>query len=340
VKPGDVVVQLNTSEQEFKLKEAEADLAEAQQHMLQAQAQREADQEEDRYELSKAKADIRIAELDVHKNPLLPAIVAKQNDLALESARGHLAQLENNITNRKATNDSAIAIQQAGRAKAEGQIKTARQNIEAMTLRALRPGYVSLKTISPNGIFFFGQTLPPYQAGDSVRPGVAIVEIPDLDKWELNARMNELDRGHIAIADKVDVSVIAAPSRKFHGRVKDLGGTSGPFWDRRFECKISLDDPSPQLRPGMSAVIVMTTDEMRNVLWLPAQALFESGGRAFVYLRSGKSFVSKDVKLIRRNETRAVISGLREGQEVALSNPVEAATKTAAGSSALKSLQK
>ena len=39
VKPGDVVVQLNTSEQEFKLKEAESDLAEADQHLLQAKAQ-------------------------------------------------------------------------------------------------------------------------------------------------------------------------------------------------------------------------------------------------------------------------------------------------------------
>ena len=113
VKPGDVVVQLNTSEQEYKLKKPQADLAEADQHLIQASAQREADKEEDSYAIEKAKADIKVAELDVRRNPLLAAIVAKQNDLALEWARDHLAQLEKNIANRQATGDASVAIQQA-----------------------------------------------------------------------------------------------------------------------------------------------------------------------------------------------------------------------------------
>jgi hypothetical protein len=341
VKPGDIVVQLNTSEQEFKLKEAEADLAEAEQHLIQASAQREADKEEDSYAIEKAKADINVAELDVRRNPLLAAIVAKQNDLALASARDHLAQLEKNVANRQATGDASLAIQQAGKTKALAQIKTAKDNIEAMTLRANRAGYVSVKPISPNGIIFDGQILPPYRSGDSVHPGMAIAEIPDLSSWELTANMEELDRGHISIGDPVVISVIAVPSRKFHGEVKTLGGTTDSFWgDPRFECKISLDDPVGALRPGMSALIVMTTDEMRNVLWLPAQSLFEADGRTFVYLRKGKSFEAKDVKLLRRNETRAIVSGLQEGQEVALSNPTENSKKGPANSSALKSLPK
>ncbi len=340
LKAGDVVVQLNTSEQEFKLKEAQADLAEADQHLIQASAQREADKEEDHYAIEKAEADIKVAELDVRKNPLLATIVAKQNDLALEAARDHLAQLQKNIANRQATGDASIAIQQAGRAKALAQIKTATSNIEAMTLRAQRPGYASIKPISPNGIVFRGMVLPPFQAGDSVRPGMAIAEIPDFNNWELTATMEELDRGHIAIGDNVAITVVAVPGHKFHGKVKNLGGTTDSLWDRHFECKISLDDPVPALRPGMSALIVMTTDEMRNVLWLPAQALFEADGRTFVYLRTGKSFATKDVKLVRRNETRAIVSGLKEGQEVALSNPTETSKKGPASSSALKSLPK
>jgi multidrug efflux pump subunit AcrA (membrane-fusion protein) len=100
VKPGDVVVQLNTGEQEFKLKEAESDLAEAEQHLLQAKAQREAEQEEDAYALLKAKSDVKLAELDVRKNPIKAAIEARQNDLALAAARDKLAQLEHNIGNR------------------------------------------------------------------------------------------------------------------------------------------------------------------------------------------------------------------------------------------------
>jgi hypothetical protein len=90
----------------------------------------------------------------------------------------------------------------------------------------------------------------------------------------------------------------------------------------------------------MSAIVVLTTDELRNVLWIPAQALFETGGRTFVYVRSGKSFVAKDVKLERRNETRAVVSGVAEGTEVALSNPLETEKKKDASANPLQSVPK
>jgi biotin carboxyl carrier protein len=341
VKPGDVVVQLNISEQEYKLKEAESDLAEAEQHLLQAKAQNAADSEEDAYALSKAKSDVTLAELDVRKNPIKAAIEARQNDLALQAAKDKLAQLEHNIGNRKTTNAASVAIQEATRTKALESIKTAKQNIESMTLKAHHAGYVSIKQSSPSFFVYSGMSLPLLQVGDSVNPGMAVAEIPDLEKWEVVARMDELDRGHVALGDKAEITVIAAPNHKFHGRVKDLGGTTGNFWDRHFECKIALDDPTPELRPGMSALVLMTTDELHNVLWIPAQALFEEAGRTFVYVRSGKSFVTKDVKLVRRNETRAVIDGATEGQEVALTNPIELAKKKdAATSNPLQSVQK
>ncbi len=327
VKEGDVVVKFDTTEQEYKLKEAEADLAEAEQHILQAKAQQQAQEEEDRYALLKAKADVTLAELDVRKNPLLASIVARQNGLALSAARDHLAQLQKNLTNRQATNNAATAIQQAGKAKSEAQALTARQNIEGMTLRANRDGYVSVRGNSNVDFAFFGMTLPLFQVGDAVRPGMAVAEIPDLKNWEIEANIGELDRGHIAVGDTVDVSIIAVPDQKFSGRIKEVGGTSGPPWNRRFSCKLTLERTSPELRPGMSAQLIITTDRLQNVLWLPAQALFESDGRTFVYLRSGATFSSKDVKLVRRNETRVVISGLAAGQEVALANPLEVGKK-------------
>jgi HlyD family secretion protein len=276
----------------------------------------------------------------VRKNPLLAAITAKQNILALDSARDHLAQVEHNLANRRATGDAGIAMQEASGAKAEAQATTARQNIDSMTLRAHRSGYVSVNQNSSTNFFFTGMTLPPFQVGDAVRPGMVIAEIPDLKDWELAASIGELDRGHLAVNDKVGITVIAAPGRKFHGHIKELGGTTGPFWDRHFECKIAVDDPSPELRPGMSAELVVTTDEMRQVLSVPSQALFESDGRTYVYVRSGRSFAPKDVKLLRRNETRAVVSGLSEGQIVALANPVEMAKKNAGGANPLKAVQK
>jgi len=340
VKAGDVVVSLDGTEQEYRLKEAQADLAEAQQKLIQAKAQKQANEEEDRYSVLKAQSDVRLAELEVRKNPLSPAITARENDLDLANARDHLKQLQQNIANRQTTNDAAIEIQQAAAGKAEAQATTARRNIESMTLRAHRDGYVSVMQNTPGNMLFFGMTLPLYQTGDAVRPGMVVAEIPDLNSWEIAANISELDRGHLAAGERVAITIIAVPDRPFHGRVKELGGTTGPPWDRHFECKITLDDPVLDLRPGMSARIVITTDQLNQVLSLPAQALFESGGRTFVYVRSPTGFTPRDVTLMRRNETRVVISGVDRGQEVALSNPTDLANKKSQGSSPMKSFAK
>ena len=58
-----------------------------------------------------------------------------------------------------------------------------------------------------------------------------------------------------------------------------------------------------------------------------------------MYVRSGATFVGKDVKLVRRNETRVVIEGLSEGQVVALADPTELAKKKAS-SGAMQSIKK
>jgi multidrug resistance efflux pump len=334
VKAGDVVVEFDATDQEYRLKEAEADLAEAKLKVEQAQAQAQAQLEEDTYSLASAEHQVHLAEYDVRKNPILSVIKARQNDLALQAAQDRLNQIRQDIGSRKATNQAAVEVQAAGVGKADVEVATAKKNLAALTLRAHGAGYVALKQNTQTNIFMDGMTLPDFQPGDSVRAGMAIAEIPDLHNWAITATIGELDRGHLALGQKVDVTVIALPGRAFHGHVVDLGGTSGSPWDRHFECKIRLDDPAPEMRPGMSVRLVITTDVLRAVLSIPAQALFESGSRTYVYTPSGASFAPRDVKLVRRSESQVVVDGLSQGQVVALSNPEQAPQRKAAGAAA------
>jgi len=105
----------------------------------------------------------------------------------------------------------------------------------------------------------------------------------------------------LAEGQKADVSVIALPGKIFPGHIKSIGGTTGPPWDRHFDCKLAMEKVSPELRPGMSARILISTEVMPNALWVPAQAVFESDGRSFVYLQSPTGFVPADIKVVRRN---------------------------------------
>jgi multidrug efflux pump subunit AcrA (membrane-fusion protein) len=337
VKAGDVVATFDTTDQEFKLREAEADLAEAGQSLIQAQAESRAKAEEARYALLQARADVRVAELECRRNEILAKIPAKENDLALAAARDKVRQLERDLADRLATAQAGIAIQEAAQAKARVAADTAKRNIESMTLRAKAGGYVARQQ-NMDGNFRWGSYIPALQVGDTVRAGMAVAQIPDLKNWEATARIGELDRGHLAEGQKAEVTVIALPGRKFKARIKSIGGTTGPPWDRHFDCRIAIEDPSPDLRPGMSARVVITTDLLRDVLWAPSQAVFESGGRKYVYARTDSGFSPRDVKLVRRSESQAVLTGVSEGQVIALANPDEIMKRQSARTGALQAI--
>jgi len=339
VKEGDIVVQIDTTEQEFKLKEAEADLAEAEQQVLQAQAESQAKAEEARSAFEQAKAEQRIAELEARRNELLPAIVAHENDLAVAAAKDKVQKLEKDLNDRLATAKAGIAIQEAARAKARVASETAQRNINSMTLKAKRSGYVARQQ-NQEGNFRWGSYLPALQVGDTVRAGMAVAQIPDLENWEATVRIGELDRGHLAVGQEAEFLVVALPGRKFKGKLKSIGGTTGPPWDRRFDCRVSIADPAPELRPGMSVGARITTEILRGVLWLPSQALFESDGRRFVYLKSGLTFSPQDVKLVKRSESQVVVEGLSEGQMVALANPDQMKKQSSRTGGALQAIPK
>ena len=321
VAEGDVVVQFDTTQQEYNLREAQADLAEAQQQVIKAEADSEASDEETAYAVLSAQSGVRQAELDLRKNPTLPSIVRRQNELALEAAKDLLRQSEQDVRNKKATFTAGIAIQKAAENKAKVMSDLAQKNIDNMTLKAKTSGYVNIQQNTNMNMMYWGMQLPQFQVGDAARSGMAVAQIPELKNWEISANVGELDRGHLNPGQKVTVKVVALAGKEYHGAIKSLGGTSGPPWDRHFECRISLEQGSAELRPGMTSNLLITAETRDDALWLPFQALFESDGRTYVYLKTPNGFMPHDVSLVKRSESQVVLKGVNEGDLVAMSNP-------------------
>lgn len=334
VKAGDTVVAFDPTEQEYNLREAQADLAEAEQQVLQAQAIAEATEEESRYAVLSAQADVKIAELEVRRNPLLPVIAARENELNLEGARSRLRQAEQNALNQKTTGRDGVAIQEAAENKARTTVEMTQRTIDSMVLKAKTAGYVNVQQNGNQNLLYYGMQLPNFQIGDTARAGQVVAEIPDLSHLEVVANIPEVDRGHLAVGQKVGVRAAALPGRIFAGHIKNLGGTTGPPWNRSFECRVALDESGPELRPGMSCNLSITVESLDDVLWAPSQAVFESDGRAFVYLQTPHGFEPHEVTLVRRGESQAVITGVGEGARVALASPERNAAAPDGGSAA------
>src|SRR5437588_3138245 len=93
VKKGQIVLEFDPSEQQYKLEQSRSELEQAEQEITEAKSDAAVQAAQDKVALLKARFDVRRAELEVNKNELLSSIDAKKNDLALDEAKRALAQL-------------------------------------------------------------------------------------------------------------------------------------------------------------------------------------------------------------------------------------------------------
>ncbi|MEI9973444.1 MAG: efflux RND transporter periplasmic adaptor subunit [Ignavibacteriota bacterium] len=229
VNEGDTVVEFDTTLQEYTLREAEADLAEADQQVVQAQANADAGDEENRYALLQAQSDVTLAELNVRSNAVLPAIDARENEIALNAARKRLAQAQQNLANKNDSALAAVKIQQANQNKAKVTAEMTRHHHREHDRQSEATGYVNLQANTRGMMMYYvGMTFPSVQLGDTVYAGMPVAQILDLKNWEVAAHIGELDRGHLSEGQRVTVALVALPGQTFKGHVKTLGGTSGP----------------------------------------------------------------------------------------------------------------
>ncbi|PYV14004.1 MAG: multidrug transporter [Acidobacteria bacterium] len=335
VNGGDVVIEFDPSEQQYNLEQSRSDLLQAEQEIAKAKADAEVQTSQDKVALLKAQFAVRQADLDVSKNELLSAIDAKKNLLALAEAHRALAQLEQDIKSHAASNRATIAVAEEKRNKAKLAMDEAQRSIESMRVRAPIGGMVEVRKNqeASGGFFFGGMTLPDYREGDEVNPGSYIAQVLETNQMELEAKLDESDRTNVRVGEAVEVHVDALPGAAFKGKVKTLpGATSGDMWGgnatRTFDATFELDKPAAELRPGFTAHLVILGSDIKGVLCLPRQAIFEKGGKPIVYVKSGSAFQSRDVEIKYQTESRVAVEGLPEGTEVALVNPEQAMKKS------------
>jgi HlyD family secretion protein len=326
VKKGDLVMEFDPSEQHYKLDQNRSELMQADQEITKARADAAVVAAQDKVALLKARFDVRRAELDVQKNELVSTIDARKNDLALEQAKRVLAELEQDVKSRSASNQATISLAEEKRNKAKLAMDQAQDNINKMRVMAPMDGLVALEKNEGDGFFFSGMSLPEYREGDQVQPGRTVGQVIDPKGMELVAKVGELERNNIKQGQSVDIRLDALPESTFHGTVKTVGGNNTRrFWEddssSKFEVAITLATTDAQMRPGLTAHVSINGDPQKNVIYAPRQALFLKDNKRVVYVRSGNNFEPREVKIQAQNESRAAIEGISAGTEIALVDP-------------------
>jgi len=207
-------------------------------------------------------------------------------------------------------------------------MQVAKQNIDSMTLKSTLDGIVAAKENrdATGGFFFPGMILPEYRAGDLVQSGRVLADVLDVNQMEVQAKVSETDRSNIAPNEAAEVHIDAHPGEVLPAKVKTVAGlASRDFWSgnsqAKFPASFQLERNSPDLRPGISALVKVHGTKLSKVLFLPSQSLFDKDGKQIVYVKHGASFEATSIVVKYRTESRIVIEGLREGTEVAVVSP-------------------
>lgn len=171
--------------------------------------------------------------------------------------------------------------------------------------------------------------------GTMNNPGTVLMTIADLSVMEVEVEVDETDVIGVKIGQMAEVRVDAFPNTKIVGKVTEIGSSAlqkvTPTEESKdFKVVITLDDPPAHLKPGLSASADIITAEKEDVLAVPISALVlrekegEDIGRGDeqeegVYIVSESKVKFYPVQKGIMGELKVeVISGLEEGQEVAI----------------------
>ncbi len=160
------------------------------------------------------------------------------------------------------------------------------------------------------------------------RPGDLVLTLPDLSKYEAHLYVRQRDAALVNKGDEAVITPLILPDKKISGRVikkeefattrnERLGTETAAGNLKEYLVTVELDEAPPELRPGNSARITITSELAKDVPLLPAIYAKQRDDKSwFVTLPDGST---KPVELGRTNLTHVGIkSGLKAGDVVAL----------------------
>jgi multidrug resistance efflux pump len=251
VEPGELIVEFDPQQQERDAFDRRAEVVNLDGEIAKKQAEQAAVEAKDRTELTAAEHDVERARLEVRKNPLVPAIDAEKNTLALAQAAARFDQLKVTFDLKRKAAAAEIRILEIRRERAERALRYAEGNAKLMQVPAPFGGLVVVKRIYRNGNFV------EIAEGDEVRPGTPVVDIVDTSVMRVSAKLNQADARFVRPGQTATIGLDGFPDLQFRGRVDSITplATTSQLTNsvRTFMAIVSIEGSHPQLLPDLSA---------------------------------------------------------------------------------------
>jgi len=230
------------------------------------------------------------------------------------------------INQRQAT---LLRAQTALRQK-EDYLKKLNADRNLMTIKSPSDGIVLYG--DPRQRYWGGQS-QEMKVGGKIHPHNPLVTIPDLTAFKVTLQVNEGDVNKVSPGLGVQIRPEAIPNTTFIGKVAKVSRVSGQqqWWasdgGSKFDVEIEMEGVDPRIRPGMKCKSEILIEEVKGVVFVPVDSIFEKDGKTLVYVVASPPS-PREVKPGRANQdVIEILEGLKEGERVTLFDPSKGSSK-------------
>ena len=321
VHQGDTIVKFDSSSAQQTLMQKEAALRQAQATLDQALAQAKITSEQDKTDLSDAGYTVERARLEASKQEIVSRLQGEASKIDYGVAQQKLKVQEAAVDLHATSDRSRIASLTRQRDQAQSDVDLTKARIAQMELKSPITGFLTFQSNYSQGWV----NAKPFKVGDNVYAGMVLAEMPDLSTLRMDAKVEEIDRGRIAVDQVVKVRIDSLPELTLGASIRQISllAEANNEWPpvRNFRAYAAIPNPDPRLRPGMNGGMDIVVNRIPNAISIPAKALFTRAGKPIVYLAEGGRYRAVGVEVQARNPDELAVTGIRPGVMVTLVDP-------------------
>jgi len=307
IKKGQPVIRFDPSSARQQLQEKEAGLSQSQATLDQAEAQARITAEQDKLDLAAARYELERAKLEASKAEIVSALQGEESRIDLGLAEQKVRVQESTVTLHEASAKSRIGSLTRLRNQAQSEVDLVKRRLAQMEIAAPLDGVVMYMTNNSQGWV----NAKPFKIGDNAWPGSPLAEIPDLSTLEMEGKIEEIDRGRVAISQPVRIKVDALPEKTLEGKLTGLSllTEQSNEWppQKNFRAYAEVEQAGQKLRPGMNGNLDIVVNRLPDAISIPAKALFTRNGKPIVYVSGKTGYIPTEVELLARNPDEVAV---------------------------------
>jgi HlyD family secretion protein len=146
--------------------------------------------------------------------------------------------------------------------------------------------------------------------GDQVTAGTAGFRIDDLSSLYVDVEISEVDINTVTMGQPVMLTFDAVLGSEYHGEVTQVSQAGASVQGVvNFTVTVKITDADGKVKPGMTAAVNITVQELKDVVLIPNRAVRLVNGKKMVYLLQNGQPVEVEVHLGSSSDTMSVLTG-------------------------------